>query len=358
VRVTEPLPETSGSETAGASADPAPTLSVIVPVRNGAGTLAACLGALSGRGRVEVIVVDDASSDGSGRIAERFGARVVRLAGRRGPGAARNAGAALASGAVLAFVDADVALHPGALDRIVAAFAAEPALDAVFGSYDDRPAVATMVGRYRNLLHHFFHQRASGTPETFWAGIGAVRASRFWSLGGFSEEWCDGIEDIELGRRLRRAGASITLDRNLLGTHMKDWTRATMVRTDFCKRALPWTRLILAEGKLPTTLNASTDQRLGLLAALTAIACAFGSLWNPWWLAGASAALIGVLVINRALFALFRRLHGEGFMLGCLPLLLLYYAVAAAGFAAALAVYGLPRLARSRRIAPALETAG
>ena len=59
--------------------------------------------------------------------------------------AARNAGVRRATGDVLVFVDADVKIHPDALTRVKAAFAACPELTAVFGSYDDSPPTGGTV---------------------------------------------------------------------------------------------------------------------------------------------------------------------------------------------------------------------
>jgi glycosyltransferase involved in cell wall biosynthesis len=330
---------------------------VIVPVRNGAETLPACLRALIGREGTELIVVDDASSDGSFLIGEAFATRVIRLPRRRGPGGARNAGARLARASILVFVDADVAVHADALDRICRTLAERPAVTAMFGAYDDRPRVTSTVGRYRNLLHHFFHLRAAGKAETFWTGLGAIRAEPFGVLGGFSEEtWCDGIEDIELGRRLVASGGTIVVDRDLLGTHMKDWSFGSMVATDFLKRALPWSRLILAERSMPAGLNASTDQRVSAVLALLELACLPLVFRHPAFALGSALCAALVFAVNRPLFALFRRLHGAGFMMRCIPLHLVYLSVATAGFGTALALHHVHRLARRRAIAPVAET--
>jgi glycosyltransferase involved in cell wall biosynthesis len=90
-----------------------PPLSVVIPVHNGGPDFERCLRRLrdSSWTDYELVVVDDASTDGSAALAESFGARVVRLEAPRGPAAARNAGAQAASAPVVFFLDADVALH-------------------------------------------------------------------------------------------------------------------------------------------------------------------------------------------------------------------------------------------------------
>ena len=81
---------------------------------HGGATLDACLRsvAASTTRSIEVIVVDDGSADDSARIAERAGARVLRLA-RRGRAAALNSGIADATGEVILFTDADCVVPVG-----------------------------------------------------------------------------------------------------------------------------------------------------------------------------------------------------------------------------------------------------
>src|SRR4029434_5279338 len=102
--------------------EPAPTISVIIPVYNGAAYLNSCLKAVaaSDHRSYECIVVDDGSTDGGRSIAAQFpmSVRVVHLAeGPRGPAYARNRGAEAARGAILFFLDADIMLSSGALRR-------------------------------------------------------------------------------------------------------------------------------------------------------------------------------------------------------------------------------------------------
>ena len=83
-------------------------VSVCVPARNEAATLAGVLSPLLDPVIDEVIVVDDCSTDATGPIAEAFGARVVRRNARPGKGAAMAEALRVATGDVVVFVDADV----------------------------------------------------------------------------------------------------------------------------------------------------------------------------------------------------------------------------------------------------------
>jgi glycosyltransferase involved in cell wall biosynthesis len=309
---------------------------VIVPVRNDAPRLGVCLEALraSSLADHEVIVVDDASTDLSAGLAEAMGAQVIRQGARSGPAAARNRGAAAARGRTLVFVDADVRIRPDTLARLAEALDAEPALDAVFGSYDAAPAAPGALSRYRNLLHHFVHQTANREAATFWAGCGAIRREVFVSLGGFADTYRrPSVEDIELGARLRRAGGRIALRPEIQVTHLKAWTLVSVLRSDVCDRAIPWTRLALRDGHLPNDLNLRTSQRAS--AALTygsLVALVLGARW-PSLLGVALASLAAVVVLNRRLYSFFGRQGGARLLAVAVPMHLLYYVYSGIGFA-------------------------
>jgi glycosyltransferase involved in cell wall biosynthesis len=164
-----------------------PSVSVIVPAYNRSRELRECLSALSRSvpPPLESIVVDDASTDDTSSVATEHGAIVLRLARNAGPAAARNAGGRAAQGDIVLFVDSDVVVAPEAIRRVVKAFEDDPALAAVFGSYDRRPRAPGLVSRYRNLLHHYTHQIGNPEAGTFWSGCGAIRRSVFVGVGGF-----------------------------------------------------------------------------------------------------------------------------------------------------------------------------
>jgi cellulose synthase/poly-beta-1,6-N-acetylglucosamine synthase-like glycosyltransferase len=313
-----------------------PTISVIVPVRNDPQRLGICLEALRGSTfrDHEIIVVDDSSTDMTPAVAEMLGARVIRLPARQGPGLARNRGAAAARGRYLMFVDADVRVHPSALERAVAVLDGEPTIDALFGSYDAQPAAPGLVSQYKNLLHHYVHQTGRAEAGTFWAGCGAIRRDVFLTRGGFADVYRrPSIEDIELGARLCRAGHRIALRPEIQATHLKAWTLRSLLRSDVCDRAIPWTRLALQEGHLPNDLNLRAGARVSaVLALVLALSLLLAVRW-PVLLLVAASALAGIALLNRGLYALFARQRGRRFLLAAVPLHLLYFLYSVLGFA-------------------------
>ena len=305
-------------------------ISVIIPVYNNTQDLLECLygvKACAKNSDTEIIVVDDASTDETPAVAASMGVRVLRLERNSGPGAARNFGADHAAGDILFFVDADVVLAPGALDRAVRIFGTRPEFAAVFGSYDARPRAHGLVSQYRNLLHHFVHQQGNPEASTFWAGCGAIRREIFLAVGGFDAERFPrpSIEDIELGVRLRRAGHRILLDREIQGTHLKRWKLGAVIRTDITCRAIPWSRLILASREAPNDLNLERGQRVSVALVVLAAALLPLALWRVGLLVLPLAALLTAVVLNRGLFAFLGRQRGLGFATACVPLHLLYF---------------------------------
>jgi glycosyltransferase involved in cell wall biosynthesis len=248
-----------------------PLISVIVPVRNSPDQLRQCLERLfaSTYPRFEVIVVDDASTDGmTAKVADHLGARLLCLEENVGPARARNRGAALARGEILFFLDADVCAYPETLQQVADSFAQDPGLDAVFGSYDALPDAGNVVSMYRNLFHHFVHQDSHEQATTFWSGCGAIRKKVFEKMNGFSASYGrPSIEDIELGRRLHKAGHRIRLNKAIQVTHLKRWSLWSMIKTDVMDRGIPWTELVLREGSMPNDLNLKYSQRISVILA-------------------------------------------------------------------------------------------
>lgn len=313
-------------------------ISVVMPVFNGVGFIQHSLPALIAmqqRGEVlEVIVVDDGSTDATIELAQQLGAKIMHSGGRLGPGGARNVAAHEAAGDVLWFVDADVVVHEDAALAIAKGFDDDNVVG-VFGSYDDHPTATNFFSQYKNLVHHYYHQHAKEVAQTFWSGCGAVRREAFLAVGGFDIERYKypSIEDIELGHRLLAAGGGLRLRREVQCTHLKVWRLGNLLHTEIFRRAIPWSRLIISSGEgIPNDLNVGmAEQGRALVAGilvLMLLVVASGFL-SPVWLL---ASLVVTLLVNTEICQFF--LHRGGFLFACKAFLFhqIYYLYSAAAF--------------------------
>lgn len=225
------------------------TVSVIIPAYNAARTLPQTLAALRAAipPPLEIIVVDDGSTDETARVAAEGGARVVRLEKNIGAAAAKNRGAAIARGAILFFTDADIAAPPDAIALIQNALR-DAATDGVVGLLDENIPHANWASQYKNLWMNFTYARFVGAERIglFYTSVAAIRRDLFLQLGGFDENYRGAsiAEDTEFGQRAWGAGINIILEPKLRVVHLKQYTLANVLREDFKRaRALTLMRL-------------------------------------------------------------------------------------------------------------------
>lgn len=183
---------------------------VVVPVHNRSDQLDRCLVALA-MSSANVTVVDDGSADPHtiATIARRNGAGLVRLDVNRGPGAARNAGLHATSRPFVAFVDSDVSVTPGALDRLLGHFADPLVAVAAPRVVPASPDLPGWVAGYENDHSALDLGTTAGNvgpgrrvPYVISAALVARRAA----IGlGFDEALKSG-EDVDLGWRVAAAG--------------------------------------------------------------------------------------------------------------------------------------------------------
>jgi glycosyltransferase involved in cell wall biosynthesis len=213
---------------------PVPRVSVVIPNYNYAKTLALCLESVFAQtlAPYEVIVADDASTDGSVRIAERFPCRVLRAERNGGVSAARNAGVRASTGEVLFFVDSDEALAPDAVEQAVRLLAEDPGLGCVHGIIAPEPLIDDgPVEWYRTLHAHHWRKRAVGPTPTAYFAATAMPRPVFDAVGPFNEALRDS-EDVEYSDRLSAQYRIVLTDR-VVARHDEEDRLWPMLREQF-----------------------------------------------------------------------------------------------------------------------------
>lgn len=184
----------------------ASNVSYIVPVFNGEVYLAEALDSIFAQTvpALEVLVIDDGSSDGTPAVARSYGDRITYLRQpHAGQSVARNHGVRVARGDLVAFLDADDLAHPTKLARQVARFEARPELDLCQALACDFWSADIPAERREEV-------RGLPRPHPRHIDTWLVRRSLFERIGGLDPEMKVG-ETAEWHWRARESGAPIEL---------------------------------------------------------------------------------------------------------------------------------------------------
>lgn len=201
-----------------------PRIDALVVSHDSAERLPACLAALAREGAT-ALVVDNASRDGSADLAERLGARVLRLGRNEGYGRANNAGARASAAEFLLVANPDIVLEPGAVEAMLAAAKRYP--DAGLWA----PRIVEEDGRFffqpRSLLAPYLTNPTGrvSLPDgdacaPFLSGACfLIRRELFLSLGGFDPNIFLFCEDDDLCRRIAESGRALVHVHDAVARH-------------------------------------------------------------------------------------------------------------------------------------------
>jgi len=181
----------------------------------------------------EVIVIDDASTDETPVFLEQISGPCKTLRNERNCGFSKsnNRAAQKASGKYLLFLNNDLVLTPGWLDPMVSLFESRLKVGAVgnvqrnlstglvdhAGIFFDLDGMPTHAWKNRKRLP----PRASSERNAVTGACFLIKRSVFESLGGFSEEYLNGMEDVDLCARLKEAGYRLFVSHeSVIGHHI------------------------------------------------------------------------------------------------------------------------------------------
>ena len=261
---------------------------------------------------LEVVVVDDASTDDSVRIAESAGVTVISNDRNEGPSVPRNRGAERAGGEILFFVDSDGALAPDAVANAVALLEANPDLGAVCGIDDAEPLIKDgLVEEYRALQHHYWCKASEGDVSFLFSAIFAIRANVFHEIGPFNPtlRW---TEEVDYGDRLARRYRMVS-------------SSAVVARLDHDHQLGPLLRKLFHRVRARIPLYArkrrfargyeTPSRAYSSLAAALAVVTLPAALLGPGWLAIPALLLAGSLACDARMYRFVLSRRGPSFTL-------------------------------------------
>lgn len=273
-----------------------PEFSIIVPAYQAADIIGACVQALGAqtlpRERYEILVVDDASTDGTAAVAQAAGADRVLTIPHQGPSGARNAGVAAARGAIVLFTDADCVPGPEWLARMTAPFT-DPQVMGAKGTYRTRQP--ELLARLVQLEFEIRYARMARLPQIDFVDTyaAAYRRALLQACGGFDTAFpIPSAEDVELSFRLARQG-----NRFVFVPEAWVWHRHPRRLRQYLLRKGRygyWRALLYLRYPEKVSGDAHTDPMLKwqlLLAALLLLLLVGGVFW-PWFWIGAVTVLV------------------------------------------------------------------
>jgi glycosyltransferase involved in cell wall biosynthesis len=297
-----------------------PRVSVIMPNYNHAGSLARTIAAVHAQtvAPLEILFVDDRSTDDSIAVAERAGAgaphsptiSVLRTPVNSGPGAARNLGVRHARGDILLFVDSDVELAPTVVERCVAILDEQPAVGAACGMLDDTPLIRdSLLQEARCLQAHYWRTSSEGMVTFLFSAICAMRADVFAEMGPFDERLRE-TEEVEYGQRLSTR-YQVLLTSALSGRHRDEHRLWPLLRKIFHRSRL---RVPLYTRRRRSARGFETSARiLGSVAASLAVLSLPLVALSGWLLAVPLVSLGASIGCDAGMYRFVFRLRGPLF---------------------------------------------
>jgi len=289
------------------------TVSVVVPTYNDSRTIGLCLESVLAQTYqpLEVIVVDDASTDDSAEVAARHPCTLIRAAVNGGPGAARNLGVSHAKGDVIFFVDADMTVYPQGIAQAVRLLSGPEGYGAVFGVPDKVPLFPEgLIGQYRILQYHYWRKSAEGLVSGGFYALGAVRRDAFDRAGWFNPELRQ-TEEIDHAERLS-AVAPMLLSSQVSGRLSDESRLAPLLRKAF-RRSRLRVPFYLKRGRAMQGVETRGRASAALLAALAVGSLPVAAFYPPALL-GTAALLSASVAADVGQYAFVRRERGWPFL--------------------------------------------
>lgn len=312
-----------------------PTVSVIIPVYNGADTIGPVLEAVynSTFKDFEIVVVNDCSTDNCMEVlsgyASKYPHRVVAFNENLGVSKARNAGAQKARGEILLFIDADCIVLPDTIERCVKRLNKGDSI-CVGGAYTKEPWDKDFFSIFQSLYVHHVETK-NEYPDYIATHCMAIRKDVFEKFGGFIEESFIGhqasVEDVEFSHRLLAAGYRLTRPADIQVKHMFRFSFLKSMKNAI-KKSKYWTMYSLKNRDVMADSGAAsyelkTNVATQVLNLILLIALLVSRIW---WLLLPMVLLYSInLMVSFKLLCLIKRERGWWFLIRAMAYYQLIY---------------------------------
>ena len=244
-------------------------ISIVIPTYNAEKYMPALLDSIFHNkvDDMEVVIVDDCSTDDTVRICKSFPVRVIKMEENSGPAKARNIGVEAAKGDIIYFLDSDVIVLDGAIKEVRDYFDQNPSAKCVIGICSTEPLNKGFVSKYMAMFEyiHLIGQENKAV-SVFAPRCGAIKKDFFLEIGSYDENYKGAdVEDFELARRINRQ-ANIILNPKIMVKHQfADFRQALKI---YSRRTVMWVHLFLKEKQLDNAGPTSPSNGLSAMFAL------------------------------------------------------------------------------------------
>ncbi len=298
-----------------------PYISVIIPVNNSSEVISNTLDAVlaSECEEMEVIVVDDASTDNTVELCRRRHVKVIEMKENKGPSAARNEGIRTARGEVVLFLDDDAVIKDsGMISDMVGRFKADPELISICTISEKKPENKGFLPAYTSFFEYFLYQKAiQNRKEMVIKDIstrcGSIRKEALEEIGGFNTKYrIPSVEDAELLHRILdrfNDGKFLWVDYRI-GHYWPEDIRKLL--KNYFLRSQLWTEVFIDHRKFVDPFISPEESLRKFMDCLVLLLFAAGFLLPVLWIF-AAISLMTALILKKDLFKALNAEYGFWF---------------------------------------------
>ncbi|MBL7031566.1 MAG: glycosyltransferase family 2 protein [Nitrospira sp.] len=269
---------------------------------------------------MEVVIVDDLSTDDTVEIAKKYPVSVIELEKNGGPARARNIGVGEAKGDIIFFLDSDVVVMDGTIKEVEDYFRNDPSAQCVIGICATEPLNKGFVPKYMAMFEYIHLLDTPGNKVTVFAPrCGAIKKELFRDLGGYREKYKGAdVEDFELARRICKV-ENIYLNPKILVRHQFVNNSEEAIKNYF-KRAVMWIHLFLKDKQFDNAGPTSPSNGIAAICSFMSILALLTAPFLGWTLPLFSLLIVTFVFVNLRWWNFMRKEAGFGFAMKALAL--------------------------------------